>query len=38
MFEHLQQITKALVAKKPSEAQKLKCYEIDEVSKLLEWF
>ncbi|MEA1919617.1 MAG: DNA repair protein RadA [Campylobacterota bacterium] len=35
---HLQQITKALVAKKPSESQKIKCYEIDEVSKLLEWF
>ncbi len=34
----LQQITKALVAKKPSEKQKIKCYEIDEVSKLLEWF
>ncbi|MEA3523190.1 MAG: DNA repair protein RadA [Campylobacterota bacterium] len=34
----LQQISKALVAKKPTEKQKLKCYEIDEVSKLLEWF
>jgi len=34
----LQQISKALVAKKPNEAQKIKCYEIDEVSKLLEWF
>ncbi len=35
---HLQQISRALVAKKPSEKQSVKCYEIDEVSKLLEWF
>ncbi len=34
----LQKITKALVAKKPMDDPKLKCYEIDEVSKLLEWF
>lgn len=35
---HSQQITKALVPKKPLEKTPLKCYEIDEVSKLLEWF
>ncbi len=34
----LQKITKALVAKKPIDTMNLKCYEIDEVSKLLEWF
>ena len=33
-----QKITKALVAKKPIEHGEIKCYEIDEVSKLLEWF
>lgn len=35
---HSQHITKALVPKKPLEKTPLKCYEIDEVSKLLEWF
>jgi DNA repair protein RadA/Sms len=35
---HSQHITKALVPKKPLEKSPLKCYEIDEVSKLLEWF
>ncbi len=34
----LQKITKALVPKKPLEAQGVKCFEIDEVSKLIEWF
>lgn len=33
-----QQITKALIPKKPLEKTAIKCYEIDEVSKLLEWF
>ncbi len=33
-----QQITKALIPKKPLEKTTMKCYEIDEVSKLLEWF
>ncbi|MDP3301655.1 MAG: DNA repair protein RadA [Sulfuricurvum sp.] len=33
-----QQITKALIPKKPLEKTSIKCYEIDEVSKLLEWF
>lgn len=33
-----QQITKALIPKKPLEKTAMKCYEIDEVSKLLEWF
>ena len=33
-----QQITKALVPKKPLEKTAIKCYEIDEVNKLLEWF
>lgn len=33
-----QQITKALIPKKPLEKSTIKCYEIDEVSKLLEWF
>lgn len=33
-----QQITKALIPKKPLEKSVIKCYEIDEVSKLLEWF
>ncbi len=33
-----QKITKALVPKKPIEKSSIKCYEIDEVSKLLEWF
>ena len=33
-----QQITKALIPKKPLEKSSMKCYEIDEVSKLLEWF
>jgi DNA repair protein RadA/Sms len=33
-----QQITKALIPKKPLEKTVIKCYEIDEVSKLLEWF
>lgn len=35
---HSQQITKALIPKKPLEKTAIKCYEIDEVSKLLEWF
>jgi DNA repair protein RadA/Sms len=34
----LQKISKALVAKKPLEMKSLKCYEVDEVSKLIEWF
>lgn len=33
-----QNITKALVPKKPLEKSNIKCYEIDEVNKLLEWF
>ena len=33
-----QHITKALIPKKPLEKTTVKCYEIDEVSKLLEWF
>lgn len=35
---HSQQITKALIPKKPLEKTAIKCYEIDEVNKLLEWF
>lgn len=35
---HSQQITKALIPKKPLEKTAMKCYEIDEVNKLLEWF
>ncbi|MCL4432264.1 MAG: DNA repair protein RadA [Epsilonproteobacteria bacterium] len=35
---HSQNITKALIPKKPLEKTTMKCYEIDEVSKLLEWF
>lgn len=34
----LQHFTRALVAKKPHESTKIKCYELDEVTKLLEWF
>lgn len=34
----LQKISKALIAKKPLESYAMKCYEIDEVSKLIEWF
>ncbi len=34
----LQKISKALVAKKPIDPPKIKCYVIDEVSKLIEWF
>ncbi|MEA3374391.1 MAG: DNA repair protein RadA [Campylobacterota bacterium] len=34
----LQKISKALVAKKPIDKQSIKCYEIDEVAKLIEWF
>lgn len=33
-----QLITKALIPKKPLEKTAIKCYEIDEVNKLLEWF
>jgi len=33
-----QGFTRAIVPKKPIEAQKgIKCYEVDEVSKLIEW-
>ena len=34
----LQKISKALVAKKPLDNHGMKCYEVDEVSKLIEWF
>lgn len=34
----MQNITKALVAKKPIEKTPVKCYAVDEVVKLLEWF
>lgn len=34
----LQKITKALIAKRPLDTHKMKCYEIDEVTKLIEWF
>ena len=34
----LQKISKALVAKKPLDARGMKCYEVDEVTKLIEWF
>ena len=34
----MQKITKALVAKKPLEATKMKTYVVDEVTKLLEWY
>ncbi len=34
----LQGITKVLLSKKPLDSQKMKCYLVDEVSKLLEWF
>ncbi len=34
----LQKIAKALVAKKPIDTHGMKCYEVDEVSKLIEWF
>ncbi|MEA1917040.1 MAG: DNA repair protein RadA [Campylobacterota bacterium] len=33
----MQGITKALVPKKPPKQTKIKCYEVDEVLKLLEW-
>lgn len=33
-----QMVTKALIPKKPLEKTAIKCYEIDEVTKLLEWF
>jgi len=35
---HLHGITKALVSRKPSETHSVKCFEVDEVSKLIEWF
>jgi len=35
---HSQQITKALIPKKPLEKTAIKCYEIEEVNTLLEWF
>lgn len=34
----LQKISKALIAKKPLDLHQMKCYEIDEVAKLIEWF
>ena len=34
----LQGISKVLLSKKPLDSQKMKCYLVDEVSKLLEWF
>jgi len=34
----LQKISKALVAKKPLDAHNIKCYEVDEVAKLIDWF
>ena len=34
----LQKITKVLIAKKPVDTHKIKCYEVDEVAKLIEWF
>jgi len=35
---HMQNITKALVAKKPLEKSKVKTFIVDEVTKLLEWY
>ena len=34
----MQNITKALVSKKPLERTSIKCYVVDEVTKLLEWY
>ncbi len=34
----LQKISKALVAKKPLDSHGMKCYEVDEVAKLIDWF
>jgi DNA repair protein RadA/Sms len=34
---HLQGISKVLIAKKPRDEYGLKCYSVDEVTKLIEW-